>query len=75
MDPDKALEELMGTVTCIEEGDEAIEDHAGSEAEYEALVTAQLELACELAEQVAALDGWLKSGGFLPAAWKGAKRS
>jgi len=55
MDPNEALERLLSTARCILGGE------AGDMFD---------ESADELAEQVLALDEWLRKGGFLPSAWQ-----
>ncbi len=58
MDPDKALDQLLDTARFV----------LGGEARdlFE-------ESAENLAEQVLALDTWLRTGGFSPRSWRGRK--
>ena len=63
MDPDTALDELLGLVDLM--AGEADADIAQRTNRHEIL---------RMTELVEALDSWLTAGGFLPRRWKPASR-
>jgi hypothetical protein len=73
MDPDTNLAaQLAAAVSILALIDGLPDDHETPTAEeWNELLTA----AEGLAEHVAALDGWIRSGGFLPKAWKATRGS
>ena len=58
MDPEATLTALRGQVRAVM----AAEDTPGIEHDYQ-------DQAIAMADLFSALDGWLSTGGFLPAAW------
>lgn len=65
MDPNKTLANMLSIASDFIEA----VDRDGAE-------TVDAADACELAELVQALDGWMRKGGFLPDAWaKGRKEA
>jgi hypothetical protein len=58
MDPNECLREIREFVSIIEKRDK--------EGDFELIGLS----AVELADKVAALDNWIKRGGFLPADWQ-----
>lgn len=56
MDPNAALEALMDAVSRWED------TVGGHEGEH-------IDAGCGMRDGVRALDGWLRAGGFTPAAW------
>jgi hypothetical protein len=57
MDPNANLTEQLSLAQKIVDGRYAIHDSLEADAD-------------RLAELVVALDGWIRGGGFLPAAWE-----
>jgi hypothetical protein len=64
MDPDAALDEVLAAVDRITQlvEEERLSDQPGAEQ------------ILRIAELVAALDGWLTAGGYLPQRWRPAGR-